>query len=396
MKLNSLANFTLMIGTAMLPVYIWSSGGVQVSHAILTLGGLFVLLRANLRFSTAEILLAALAATVFVRELVSAIGGANLRVLVFPLYVSFNFVLFASLIRWFRFPNAIRYFSIGIIAATVIAVMGVVFLGYASVYSLERAVGTFNNPNQLGYFAVCLFSISTLLYLNGRMRIAVLAGLVVSSLILAIMSLSKASMVSVFVPSLAIGFVLVRNKSLSFVGPLIAMVMIVGAYHVITSNVIENMTFVQRLSVLGSAPDDSLEGRGYTVILGASPRELLVGFGAEETSRIYGDGKDVHKMHEIHSTVFSFFVTYGLIGGLLFSLFMLLWAQRVFLFSGVIGLICIVGPPTAYGLSHNGSRFTMFWMLIAVSFAIGKEVSVGAPGKNTIRHGSFDDAYVLK
>jgi hypothetical protein len=333
----------------MLPIYIWSSGSIQVSHAILIVSGLFVLLYADLRLTLPEILMAALAGWVFSREAVAAIEGGNITVLIFPVYITFNFIL-------------------------LVAVMGLIFFGYdLSLYSYERAVGTFNNPNQLGYFAVCLFSITSLLYLSGYLQPIVLICIAFVSLALAILSLSKAAMISVFLPFVALGFVLARpKKKKGLVGPAVALGVAALGYFLISAGPLGDTVFVQRLSALGTHSDDSLAGRGYTIILEASALEVLFGLGAEETSRIYSEGKDVHKMHEVHSTVFSFFVTYGIVGGLLFLSIMLLWVAKVFRGSGLIGLVCITGPPLAYGLTHNGSRFTLFWMLVALSFALAK------------------------
>ena len=380
MQRERIANALLAIGTAMLPVYLWSSGGVQVSHVILISGGLFVLVQSDLRLSLPEVLMAALTLTVFGREAVATIDGEYLKVLIFPLYVAFNFLLFMALLRWFRYPNAVKSFALGVTAAAAIAGIGLVYLGYdVSLYTYERVVGTFNNPNQLGYFAVCLFSVASLLYFCGYFRPVMLVALVSASFLFAVLSLSKAAMISVFFPLIAIGFVLARTRKLSLLGPLIALAMVFAGYHLTTSGALDDIIFAQRLSTLGDDSDDSFVGRGYAVIKEAGPGEILVGFGAEETSRIYGEGKDVHKMHEIHSTIFSFFVTYGVLGGTLFLLIMLLWARTVFRGFGLLGLICVVGPPLAYGLAHNGSRFTLFWMLVALSFTIKEAAGTASP-----------------
>jgi hypothetical protein len=380
MQRAGIANTLLVIGTALLPVYLWSSGGVQVSHVILIAGGLFVLAHSDLRLSVPEVLMAALALTVFVREAVASIDSEYTKVLIFPVYVAFNFLLFMALLRWFRYRNAVTSFGLGLAAAAAVAGIGLLYLGYdVSLYSYERAVGTFNNPNQLGYFAVCLFSVASLLYLCGYFKPVMLIALVTASFIFAVLSLSKAAMISVFLPFIAIGFVLARAKKMSLMGPVIAFAIVFAGYYLTMSGALDDIIFAQRLSALGEDSDDSFVGRGYAVIKEAGPIEILIGFGAEETSRIYGEGKDVHKMHEIHSTIFSFFVTYGILGGTLFLLIMLLWGRTVFRGFGLLGLICVVGPPLAYGLAHNGSRFTLFWILVALSFTIKEAAGTTSP-----------------
>ena len=359
----------------MLPVYLWSSGGVQISHAVFIVGSMVVLSGADLRLSTPEVILALLAGFVFVRESVAVILGGNVAVMLFPLYLVFNLVMFVSLNRWLQHRNALDSLVRGMIVATGIAFFGVLVLGYgADLYSYERAIGTFNNPNQLGYFSVCLYSLAALLFLTRRIHFLVFGGLAAASLVLAILSLSKAAMVSVLAPFVLIGFAVAKRAGLRFLGPMVSVLLVFCAFYVVSSGVIDDMIFVQRLSNLGGDPDDSLRARGYTVIFEANTIELLLGLGAERTSDIYSDGLSTDKFHEIHSTIFSFVITYGFVGGALFLALMFLWVREIFHRLGAVGVICIAGPPLAYGLTHNGSRFTLFWILVALSFVIWKDL----------------------
>ena len=75
---------------------------------------------------------------------------------------------------------------------------------------------------------------------------------------------------------------------------------------------------------------------------------------------------DIHKF-EIHSTFFIVLTNYGLIGFLIFSMLILFWILDIKKAYGVRGLICVCAPCLLYGLTHNGIRFSMFWIMFSIS-----------------------------
>ena len=73
-----------------------------------------------------------------------------------------------------------------------------------------------------------------------------------------------------------------------------------------------------------------------------------------------------------HSTFASALVNYGLIGFFLLLSFMLTWARSIFVSLGAVTSLGVWIPPVLYGLTHNGTRFTFFWILFAMSLAAAK------------------------
>jgi hypothetical protein len=124
---------------------------------------------------------------------------------------------------------------------------------------------------------------------------------------------------------------------------------------------LDQYSFVQRIESIDSQSDNSLQGRGYTLFLNGSALTLIGGFGFTKTLSIVG--------HEVHSTLFSFFTYYGVIGGVLFLVFNIFWVRRVWKDMGAVGVALVVLPVVFYGLTHNGSRFAIFWLLLALSFS---------------------------
>jgi len=252
---------------------------------------------------------------------------------------------------------------LGIVASAVIAVGGVILFGYdlSADASGLRAIGTFNMPNQLGYFAVCLFAVSFLFRLRFYLAMPITVFLVLCSIFLAVASLSNAAMIGIAIAMLFVGFTTVKGRGATAIGVLSLACISLCIFWLYSSGSLDEYSFVRRIESIGSQADNSLEGRGYALFFGGSVTTLIAGFGFAETLSIVG--------HEVHSTVFSFFTYYGVIGGTLFLAFNILWAQRVWRDIGVLGLLLVVFPVVFFGLTHNGSRFTIFWLLLALSFS---------------------------
>jgi hypothetical protein len=93
--------------------------------------------------------------------------------------------------------------------------------------------------------------------------------------------------------------------------------------------------------------------------------------------------------HEVHSTFGSVLNSYGFVGFLLFLSAIGAWMWQIYRAYGVTGVACMVGPALIYGISHNGIRFTIFWLLFATSLgmasrvlAAGSRVGAGSAPRN--------------
>jgi hypothetical protein len=78
--------------------------------------------------------------------------------------------------------------------------------------------------------------------------------------------------------------------------------------------------------------------------------------------------------HEIHSTFAIVLTHYGFIGLLIFNLLMLCWVLDIKKSFGLNGVICICAPSLLYGLTHNGIRFSFFWIVFAISIAFSRKL----------------------
>jgi hypothetical protein len=228
---------------------------------------------------------------------------------------------------------------------------------------IGRSTGTFNNPNQLGYFSVCLLSLTYLLYRHGELSYRLATLIFIASLFLAIASLSKAAMVANF----AVIFLALKPSGSRVAVALWAGLVPIGlslAWWLLSTGAMDDYLFKQRLASMAYEADSSLQSRGYLAFLQGDASQLLLGLGTTEVIKIVG--------HEVHSTLGSILNSYGLLGLMIFGGAMLIWARDLWRAYGLVGLVCIAGPAMLYGITHNGVRFTIFWLLFASSLAMAR------------------------
>lgn len=214
-----------------------------------------------------------------------------------------------------------------------------------------RSIGTFNNPNQLGYFAVCIAGIASYLFLIDKIKFAEFLILIIFILVMAAASLSKAAMVSI----IFYGLIFLDKRFYKF---LIAMLVTLSLLLIVFFQFVDiaDVKFVNRLLQIGGASDDSLAGRGYDPLFNPDLR-LLYG---------WGNGySELQINHEVHSTLGNLLISYGLTG---LTLFLSLLAFIFLRLKMIFGLTVAAGlmlPTILYGLTHNGLRFSIFWLFLS-------------------------------
>jgi hypothetical protein len=286
----------------------------------------------------------------------------------------FNAVIVLALRAFVEREDGMRLVCRGILAALVVAVAGIFVLGVReSIGTNTRIAGTFNNPNQLGYFSTCMGSLLAALYFRGQLSPRVLCCGLLATGFLAVVSLSKAAMVSF---GIGVGFLVLgfrRSSSGLLVGILALLATLALATSSLESGMFDDVPFVQRLRLIGNDSDDTLEARGYGLVVSDEPSVILFGRGHGEVVDILGG--------EVHSTLGSVWVEYGAVGWLIFVGLLWAWARSLHARHGLLRTLAIVAPPLLYGVTHNGSRATMFWVLMAVSHAVHATAGRGPGGR---------------
>lgn len=356
-------NILLLVYFVTKPYYLWSSGLPQVADVLMVL---FVATQAIAAIRNRQVVQAKAFSTLLLLfalwciavNLVAAFfTGATSQFAMSSLFLLFNaLVALAILIHGSRAPKSlvatIYYGSlIGLVTQALIILSG---RGGGT----SRASGLFNNPNQLAYYALlslCLLLISHY-YLRPTPRptLTILAILAASSCIA--LSLSFAGLISLLVvlTSLAaVPPVAKRAARRQFRLLLTAIAAISLLLNSMTERLSSSTWFHFLEARLTQRQDVNIaEERGLDRFW-EYPQYWITGAGEGAFDRFGA-------VNEVHSTIVNIQVSYGVVGLLLFSatVFSVMSMER-------FRHTPFILAPLVYGLTHNGIRNSLFWVLLA-------------------------------
>ncbi len=281
-----------------------------------------------------------------------------------PLFYMFNAVVVLVIaILYERFGR--RFIELSYHLTIWIAVLQVClsFLHFGS--RVVRGTIFFDNPNQLGYFA--MVSACTIAVCHRQLRTSTVYTSIgfVACLYLALLSASKA----------AVGGAVVLLVLTLVTDPRVMIALGLGTAAVIgmggpITRAIE--TTQKRMSEDRYPNSSFFEERGYDRILD-HPQYLLIGAGEGATTR-FSDGTLIGT-HEIHSSAGTILFAYGIPGVFIFLMFLIRVVRGASLRASFI-----LFPPLAYTVAHQGLRFTSLWVLFGLFITIKQLVPVAKPG----------------
>jgi len=350
-------SYLVFLMTASFPLYIFGNGSIQPSHALAIVAMIYCLAYNRLTFGVAESILIALITLMLFTEVVYVHDILGINPILTIAFTVFT-LLFVATFRKVLLSRHIEVFY-GIFVSQLVAWIGLLIYGFSFTGSeATRALGFFNNPNQLGYFAVLSFSIAVLIRMLVVVDKRIYIFIILCSIIFAILSLSKAAMISLAVGLLLLAYSHSPSKFVLLIFP--ALPILIGS---LSLPIMEKLNFVIRLSNIGQANDDSLSARGTFILFQESKNAF---------DYIFGIGVDrafIAADHEIHSTFFSFLSYYGILG---FSLYSSFFGYVAYQLSKIVSfkyVLVILTPPLLYGLTHNGSRALFYMLLISLILA---------------------------
>lgn len=293
-------------------------------------------------------------------------------------YYAFNLGIVAA-VFWTRQKNP-RLFDIAVPAVCAVAMVVQLFVVTFGGGEF-RSVGTFENPNQLAFWGVCMLGI-WILCRPGRIGPLDL-GMAGSVMWIELASLSRAGLAAAGLLTMIWLFRTVRTTRARLIA---LMVVIMAALAMaLTPAVSGRIAESQSIAALEkrlnrNRPVSEFETRGYDRIL-RYVSHIVIGAGEGEKERFVAPGSK-HTI-EIHSTFGTLLFSYGLLGISMFFLF--LWrTTRVMGFDRYIYL----APSMAYGMTHNGLRFSFFWFMVGMllSYAIteGKKARSQRPAQRPV------------
>lgn len=360
------AFFFLVI--AIFPIYIFGSGGLQISHVVLAGAIVFnfgTLLRSyrvldRRKRSVMKNVVFFVAVIVAVQLAYASILG-DAKILLFAAFAILNLIYLYSIVLYLN-TGGVR--AINTLFFAVFVAISISFGGLlAGVSSGEyRRTSFFNNPNQLGYFALLASTTLGVLAQFAKVRFnkAFLATGILMCSYLALVSLSKAAMISIALCVYFWGTMFAVHEI--FIALLVVLVGGLFAGRQLAETEVLKKGVV-RLSSVGRDADDTLLMRGYGRLI-EKPEYLVFGAGEGGFHRFKTAG-------ELHSTFGTVIFSYGVLGFLFFSRF-LIGCFRI----NPQGFVILFLPVLVYGLTHHGLRFSYFWLLAGIFLVVGPGLKI--------------------
>lgn len=350
------------------PFYFWRSGLPQPADFIYVLLILMLLLRIDIgntfKFLFKQqvfILSIVFAFWVFLCNSIWTIILSVPQIMFPTIYYFYNVIVFTTvliLVRLYGELLFIKVFSISVVLS--LSIQFFLFLA-AGGYTGGRQTINFNNPNQLGYYG--LLALVSVFYVQSRIHMHKLSFMfaTIASSILILISLSKAAIVSVFMLIFFHFLHQIGNIRNRFFIVTTTLLIVIIAFFLIGFDLlrISDIPLLdavnRRLLSISKDSDDSFEGRGYDRLYNY-PEYWIFGAGEGAPNRYSGS-----LTGEFHSTLGNIQLSYGLIGTILF-LSILLHVLKPNNYADWYLIMTLL----TYGLTHNGIRNTLFWILLGI------------------------------
>jgi len=352
------------------PLYLFESGLPQISDLALAAGMMPILVISFLSHNKIKTIYLAGFFFITITFVVNMVNFWFLRDSLFlkgSFYYLYNFFVFVFIAHMFR-ANTPKFRDLTILflyAATALQLFYI--LAFDSNHPW-RETGSFNNPNQLAYWS--LLCVIMLGFLRAPNRLKVWDLLAIAALgYFQMLALSKAGILT-FVMTIGIFTLSPLFSNRMKLGLIIAalagfivlgfVVLKSGDMSHLLAQVSELERTVDRIANIGEEADDSAEGRGYDRLTD-HPGYLITGAGEGGYFRFDGPMRGA----EIHSGLASLFFCYGILGLISFLAFL----YQVFRKQPVY-LALLVIPIMLNGLVHQNIRFTHFWVVLGLAYAM--------------------------
>lgn len=353
------------------PFYIFSSGLPQPADFIMTFGILLMLFSFNSSFLRI-IPIAKLTNFTIIVVLVAVLNqiyfnlggflGSPLFASIFYIYNSLSFILVFYM--YFNSYNKNTFFNnVGwflFVSISVQFIASILDLGKTE----GRAVLFFNNPNQLGYFALLIFSIFTIVPSKARSNKTVVVILIMMSGYLMLLSQSRAAFIGV----LSLSVIVIIKESMKFNFKSLLFLLLFGILVFFTFNessyVQDKLDGInQRQQMRGDNFEEEIGVRGYDRIF-LYPEYLIFGAGELWNVRF----PLAHHQGEMHSGLGTIIFSYGILGIITFIIFVFSLIKYNFVYN-----IIVILPVALYNLTHQGLRNTLLWVFFAFIYLVSLE-----------------------
>ena len=358
------------------PLYLFETGLPQPADVLL-LGasalatGLFLIKR-NTQFNRIFVSLALMVGLFSMINMVFYTAYGDATFYFSALYYLFNAMAFATTIILFKDNPSrfIRWTRVAIFIAVTLEILWIIAFESKAGY---RETGSFNNPNQLDYWALLTSAVIIILNYGRRIPLPDLAAILACAFMV-VESLSRGAMLSFIL--IAVSLLLGRGISVTTKMGLTIIFLLYGLMVILTpptptSNTQEISVFDHAIHRLGlneqAYSPDTYTQRGYDRII-ENPLYLITGSGEGAYWRFMDDATiSEWSGLEIHSGLATILFSYGIFGFILFGIFIFtIFHKTPWVFYLTLAAIM------SYGLTHQHVRFTGFWIYLGLIYGMSR------------------------
>ncbi|WP_270428626.1 O-antigen ligase family protein [Acinetobacter johnsonii] len=355
-SLRNLEILLISLGFFFSQFYILPSGLPQPAHIFITLSFfMFVFLNTKLKIVEAKPLILFVCYVVFVNIYCTFLIG-DLSFIVSTVYWIFNLILFLVLLNLKfeyieKFFNYLRFIiPLSLMIGLVIWVMG------AGRYDFNpRYNGYFNDPNQMAFWVLCSCAVGLILFNKLKYKILIYS----LSFFLILLTMSRSASLGLLILTFGLVFQHKGRLDLKIIFSLLSLFFAIAVFLVLLKlGFLESI--ITRFSEGIESNDQQVSDRGFNNLINY-PQYLFFGAGQGAYYRFSPTN------HEIHSTWIGILFYYGIIGFVLFLVFLF----NIFKKLNFAEKIIFLGP-MFYGFFTYNVRTLVFWFLIAVFLLYSK------------------------
>lgn len=290
-----------------------------------------------------------------------AILGVENKIYFSTLFYIFNLLFFIMYVSLLKGKDNLDGKSVNLISLVIIITVSLQFvlaiLGIGN--SSTRGAIFFNNPNQLGYFALLMLSLFTILPSFYRKNIFLIILMISTCGYLVLYSVSRAALGGIVILAGMIFYM--EGFKLKIKSVMLILILIISIPIALKTDFVN-----KRMESVFSRNERDMEEnisqiqiRGYDRFL-IHPEYIFYGAGEGLNERF----NSFHQL-EMHSGFGNVLFSYGVLGFLLFLNFFKTIIKRRMLFYGLL-----LAPIVVYNLTHQGFRDSLFWAVLASVFLV--------------------------
>lgn len=359
----------LIIGVYLIvcPFYFFDSGIPQPSHYMVSIAFLAMFFSRGFSLILKEKVVHYLLLFLLLIIVINSVyyfkyyGDGNTFLLTSAYYV-FNFLFFLLFLKTLKqgsSQNIDKIVLFLLISLGVQVILAILDINKITQYIVTgRSVIYFNNPNQLGYFALLTLTLFTVLPSRYRKNRLIVMGAIAGSVILAVVSSSRIVLLGLVV--LALLSLHQLDIKLNF-----KYWILISVFGIVIALFLSKTEFIQKrislVEVRNNRQDTTgvseAQIRGYDRIW-LHPKNLVFGAGEGKYDRFKSQQKG-----ELHSGLGTILFSYGIIGITLFLLFF-----YKIIAGNIFYNFLLLTPILLYNLVHQGFRNPLFWGVLATVY----------------------------